>query len=263
MTKWERVKAGDARVVGVERLRGYEEAADLAAPAIESVALARHVRAAAELAIRGEDALARGAAHVAAVTALRLATTPSRTEGDHQVRMAALDQYVSSLSGLARVHIAALLEIRLWTEAELLVATGLRPHRRVPLARDVGIAGAVSCDGLTTPDPGEATPDDLVRYGVAVASADADFALSKAVDVLRDLIVLPKGGYAANGAWIVLDAVAFGLCVEPATSHEARLDVRRPLLILWRTVRRRRPLTGAVLRRRILLDRERWPGPRC
>lgn len=84
--------------------------------------------------------------------------------------------------------------------------------------------------------------------------------LSAAIEALRDVLALHKRGSQTEGAWTAFEAAAIELCLEPATCLANRLDARRVLLIVWRTVRRRRPLIAAVLRRKLSLDRGRWPG---
>ncbi|RYB04410.1 hypothetical protein [Lichenibacterium ramalinae] len=257
----EGVAAGRAggRVVGADRWRRYESLAEVGTPAGLAREVARHVRAAQKLEFLG-DALAECAGRVAAVTALRLACTPSRTGEDQEVKAAAFDGWLASARGSTRAHLAFLLEAALRAEWRSGTAGGLPRPKRTTFDADSCGTRADGIDGSQAPNSGETTADDVALYRAAVGSADADVALAKAIDVLSDLTVVPRRSPVAQGAWAVLDEIAFGLCVVPSTSREDRLDKRRPLLILWRTVRRR-PSTAAVLRRLILLDRQRWPGP--
>ena len=102
-------------------------------------------------------------------------------------------------------------------------------------------------------------PDNPRRYEAA-SVADVSSFLSAAIDALRDVLALNELGSPAEGAWTAFEAAAIELCLDPAASFADRPDARRVVLIVWRTVRKRRPLIAALLRRKLSLDRWRWPG---
>ncbi len=259
MTAARHVAMEAPRRVDPARRAVYEKAGDLPSLADEAASMARHAAAARALADLGEAALARGAAQVATVTALRLATTSVRTRREHEAKVGALVDFVAATREPDRSHVAALLDAAVWAEAEQRLAVGLRSHASRSVASEDGVDGRAAKDVLL-PRPHRITTSDLTCYVEAEAARDVDVILSTTIEVLRDLVALPKGVRATAGAWAMVEGAAFNLCARPAASVEEKHDVRRTLLILWRTLRRRRP-AAAVLRRRLALDRARWPGP--
>ena len=231
-------------------------------PTPDDVALeaARHARAAIALAAGGDDALARGARRVAVWLALRLATTPSGTELEHDVALSGLEAFLPHLDDDHRAHVASLLQAASWAQAERRVGMGLRPYGCTPSSRRDDEGRVCPSEVMPASRPGASSPDDLALYGAATA-ADVSSSLSAADEALRDVLALHERGSQTDGAWTAFEAAALELCLDPAASFADRLDARRVLLIVWRTVRRRRPLVAAVLRRKLSLDRGRWPGP--
>ena len=249
------------RADGVGGRRAYEDAEGFASPAEEMLAMVRHIRAVGALAELDEASLARGAAHLATVFALRLAATPVGSNAEHERVVATLRWFVGLAEPARRRDLASLLDAGLQANVDRGISVGLRPFGD-PRRDWLNVIDEV-VDGppLTLMDGDQVTREDVEHYAAMTTARDVDYALATSIGVVRRLAALPPGGKAAAGAWAVLEGMALGLCVEPAGSHEARHDARRVLLILWRTLRRRSPLAAAVLRRRLALDRGRWPGP--
>lgn len=88
----------------------------------------RHARAADALAAEGDDVLALGAKRVAAWLALRLATTPPRTELEHDVVLSGLELFLLDLDDDHHIYLASLLQTATWAQAERRIRMGLRPY---------------------------------------------------------------------------------------------------------------------------------------
>lgn len=219
----------------------------------------RHARAAIALAASGDDVLARGARRVAVWLVLRLATTPPRTELEHDVALSGLEAFLPYLPEDHRAHVASLLQAASWAQAERRVGMGLRPYGSTPPSRRDGEGRVRPSEPMPASRPGRVPLDDLARYEAATAT-DVSSSLSAAICTLRNVLELSRLGSQTEYAWIAFEAAAIELCLDPAASLAGRLDARRVLLIVWRTARRRRPLIAAVLRRKLSLDRRRWPG---
>ncbi|RYB04444.1 hypothetical protein [Lichenibacterium ramalinae] len=219
----------------------------------------RHAEASSALAARDQFVLARGARRVAVWIALRAITRPSRTEQEHDAASSGSDALLHHLDAWHRAHVGALLEAASWAQAERRVRTGLRPYRTLPSDRR-GDGGRIRpTSGVPVARSEDVPPDDLERYWAA-ALADVSSSLSAAIDALGNVLALGELGLATEDAWAAFEAATIELCLEPAASLADRLHSRRVLLIVWKTVRRRRPLIAALLRRKLSLDRGRWPG---
>ena len=207
---------------------------------------------------RAEEAIARGARHVATVAALRLATNPFEGDRDHAVAVAALRAFAATSEPARRPQVVSLIDAGPWAEAERRMSVGLCPRiERLCGWRD----GLDDVDAPRRPSAAELAAADLARYTDSRTAVDVDLALARSIDVVKNLMALPSEGRTTEGAWRTLADAALALCVDPPALRMERLDRRRALMHLGLTLRRRRPLVTAVLRRRLGLERNAWPGP--
>lgn len=249
------------RVVDPDRVLAYEEAARPASTSDAGRELMGDLVASRRLAAAGLDVLARGAARVATVAALEIAAKSVDTEEEHARAVQVLRGFLAASDPERRADLAAMLEAGLRSAAGRRTAVGL-----APLGRRLSgwLDGADETPSPMSHDTSEAvdvTPGDRARFAASAGSGDVDFVLLTSLGIVRDMVALPKRGTAIEGASSLLSRAALGLCVDPPASRAERLDRRWSLVQLGLTLRRRRPLVRAVLRRRLALDRAAWPGP--
>ncbi len=236
---------------------------DIAVPSSCADELAVHVEARQLFLARGEVDLARGASFLAAVAALRIAASRSSGTFPHEVRVRRLRAALAAFDPAQRAHLVELMEAALEWEAAERLAAGLAPYGRrlrgwltdVPTADGPRLGTIVAIGSHRAAAPGA-----VARYAEAAAAGDVDFALCAAIDIVGEIIRRLRRGEGVEVAFDALERAALSLCVHPASTPADRDDARRTLVILALTLRRRRPLVSAMLRRRLVLDRRRWAG---
>jgi hypothetical protein len=210
---------------------------------------------------RGEVDLARGASFLAAVAALRIAASRSSGTFPHEVRVRRLRAALAAFEPAQRSHLAELMEAALAWEAAERIAAGLAPHGRRLRGwfTDVPTPDGPPLGTLVTIGPHRApAPGAVARYAEAASSGDVDFALCAAIDVVAEIVRRLRRGEGVEVAFDALERAALALSVHPAPTPVDRDDARRTLVILTLTLRRRRPLVAAMLRRRLILDRRHY-----
>lgn len=233
-------------------------APDIAIPASRADDLAAHVEARQVFLARGEVDLARGASFLAAVAALRIAASRSSGTFPHEVRVRRLRAALAAFEPAQRSHLAELMGAALAWEAAERIAAGLAPHGRRLRGwlTDVPTPDGPSLGPLVTIGPHQApAPGAVAQYTEAAAAGDVDFALCAAIDIVTEIVHRLRRGECVEVAFDALERTALALCVHPAPTAVDRDDARRTLVILTLTLRRRRPLVAAMLRRRLVLDR--------
>lgn len=227
-------------------------------------AVAMHLEARAAFLLRGDVELAHGASVLAAVAALRIASSRSSSAFSHAVKVRRLRSALSGLDQAEQHRLAAMMDAALAREADDRLAAGLPPHggRLRGRLNCVPVEGREPVPTLTVVEAAIPYPsaDAVARYAEAAVAADIDVVQSTAVRVLCDILDRLTRGIDAENAFDALQHVALALCAQTATSLAEADEARRTIVILMLALRRRRPLVAAMLRAKLLLDRRR-AGP--
>lgn len=223
--------------------------------------IAAHLDARRAFLAQGDAELARGASLLAAVAALRIASSRSSTAFAHEVKVRRLRSALSGFDPAQRLDLAALMDAALAREADERLAAGLPPHGGrlrgwlADMPFDPCEPAPAHAAGISATRP--PSPAALARYAEAAIAGDVDLVLSSAIAIVEEIVCRVKRGEGVEAAFDALERAALALCVRPAADRGERDDARRTLVILASTLHRRRPLVAAILRRRLALDGRR------
>ena len=216
-----------------------------------ALVLGHAVRAQA-LARVGDADLARGAALVAAVEAIRLAVTPVGSAEDHAFKATFLRGFVARVDPVRRVRIARLVDVALEGEADRRRLGGLR------VAGDDEPTGGEWIP--PSPVPVEAVPGIVGRHLEASRlDADLDLALRLARSGISEMGDQARRGRSTEGARRALADLAFALCLNADASADDA-DLRLGLLDILLDSQREGEPSRDVIRAGVALERARWGG---
>ena len=196
--------------------------------------------------------LARGAALVAVVEAIRLAVTSVGSAEDHSFKATFLRGFVARVDPVRRVRFASLVDVALEGEADRKRLVGLRVA-----GDDQPTAGEWI---LPRPVPVEAVPRTVRHHHEASRlDADLDLALRVVGRGILDMRDRARRGWSTEGARRALGDLAFALCLNADASADDA-DLRVALLGILLDSQREGEPSRDVIRTGIALERARWGG---